>query len=97
MGGLKPHTGLYLVIGRKSCAYCDKAKALLDSKGIAYVYVDITSGDLLTDATWKHFLVDDLKAATVPQIFSLTGGYDELCYAVEYLSKETGLDQHCES
>ena len=76
---------MYLVIGRKNCAYCDKARALLNSKNISHVYVDITSGDLLTDATWKHFLVDDLKASTVPQIFNLTGGYDEL-------SKELSID-----
>jgi len=69
---------MYLVIGRKNCPFCDKAKELLDSKVIDYVYVDITSGDCITDDTWKHFLVEDLKAKTVPQIFKLTGGYEEL-------------------
>jgi thioredoxin reductase (NADPH) len=76
---------MYLVIGRQNCPYCDKAKDLLDSKGLEYVYVDMTSGDCIVDSVWKHFLVDDLKVKTVPQIFNLTGGYDEL-------SKELNLD-----
>ena len=69
---------MYLVIGRSNCSYCDKAKKALEGKGIPYVYVDITSGDNITDAVWKHFLVEDLEAKTVPQIFRLLGGYDDL-------------------
>ena len=69
---------MYLVIGRKNCSYCDKAKEALEAKGTPYVYVDITSGDSITDAIWKKFLVEDLEAKTVPQIFRLLGGYDDL-------------------
>ena len=69
---------MYLVMGRKNCPYCDKAKEALDGKGIPYTYVDITSGDGITDAVWKNFLVEDLEARTVPQIFRLLGGYDDL-------------------
>ena len=69
---------MYLVIGRRNCSYCDKAKETLEEKGTPYVYVDITSGDGITDAVWKHFLVEDLGAKTVPQIFRLLGGYDDL-------------------
>jgi glutaredoxin len=69
---------MYLVVGRKNCSYCDKAKEALETKGTPYVYVDITSGDSITDAVWKNFLVEDLEARTVPQIFRLLGGYDDL-------------------
>ena len=69
---------MYLVIGRKNCPYCDKAKDALDEKGMPYVYVDITSGDGFSDSVWKNFLVEDLEARTVPQIFRLLGGYDDL-------------------
>ena len=69
---------MYLVIGRNNCSYCDKAKEALEAKGTPYVYVDITSGDGITDAVWKHFLVEDLEAKTVPRIFRLLGGYDDL-------------------
>jgi glutaredoxin len=70
---------MYLVIGRQNCPYCDKAKELLDSKELEYVYVDITSGDCILDSVWKHFLVDDMKVKTVPQVLKLIpGGYTGL-------------------
>lgn len=69
---------MYLIIGKRDCPYCEKAKKLLDDTNEDYVYVDITSGDCITDAVWKHFLVDDLNAKTVPQVFKLVGGYDQL-------------------
>ena len=69
---------MYLVIGKRNCPYCDKAKKHLEDLGEAYVYVDITSGDCITDSVWKHFLVEDLKAKTVPQVFKLVGGFTEL-------------------
>ena len=69
---------MYLIIGKRDCPYCEKAKKLLDDKDEKYIYVDITSGDCITDAVWKHFLVDDLNAKTVPQVFKLVGGYDQL-------------------
>ena len=71
---------MYLVIGRQNCPYCEKAKELLERNGEEYLYVDITSGDCITDALWKNFLVDDLKAKTVPQVFKLVGGYTELVH-----------------
>ena len=37
----------YTIITRSSppCAYCDKAKALLDSKGIAYTEYDLSANE----------------------------------------------------
>jgi len=69
---------MYLVIGRKNCSYCDLAKELLESKGIEYVYKDITTGDGIADTVWKDFLVNEMEVKTLPQIFKLTGGYVEM-------------------
>ena len=69
---------MYVVIGRKNCEYCDKTKELLDSKGLEYVYIDIKSGEFLLDTAWKWFLKEQLKVTTVPQIFKVLGGYDDL-------------------
>lgn len=70
---------MYLVIGRDNCPYCEKAKRLLESRNKEYIYVDITSGDSITDTVWKNFLVDTMKARTVPQVFKLVeGGYEGL-------------------
>jgi glutaredoxin len=70
---------MYLVIGRKNCSYCDKAKELLTSQGKEFVYVDVAS-----DPVWKEFLVKGIKVKTVPQIFDLIGGYEELRLDVLY-------------
>jgi glutaredoxin len=69
---------MYLIIGKQNCPFCEDAKALLSMKGEEYVYVDITSGDCILDSMWKTFLVDDLRVKTVPQVFKLTGGFQEL-------------------
>jgi glutaredoxin len=70
---------MYLVIGRKNCSYCDKAKELLTSQGKEFVYVDIES-----DPVWKDLLLQDMKVKTVPQIFNLIGGYEDLRLDVLY-------------
>jgi glutaredoxin len=75
---------MYLVIGRKNCNYCEKAKALLTSQGKEFVYVDITSGEDFSDSVWKQFLVTDMGVNTVPQIFNLIGGYEDLRLDVLY-------------
>jgi len=69
---------MYLVVGRQNCPFCEKAKLLLESKNLDYLYVDVTSGDCVKDSTWLSFLKEDLKAKTVPQVFKLLGGYDGL-------------------
>jgi glutaredoxin len=75
---------MYLVIGRKNCNYCEKAKELLTSQGKEFVYVDITSGDDNADPFWKKFLVTNMKVKTVPQVFNLIGGYEDLRLDVLY-------------
>ena len=68
------------------CPYCERAKALLKSKGIAYEEVRLGEDD---DQAW-----DDLEKKsgmkTMPQIFageSLIGGYTQLAD----LDKKDGL------
>jgi glutaredoxin len=75
---------MYLVIGRENCSYCDKAKELLTSQGKGFVYVDITSGEDFSDSVWKQFLVTDMGVNTVPQIFNLIGGYEDLRLDILY-------------
>jgi GrxC family glutaredoxin len=62
---------------RASCPYCQKAKMLLDEKGIAYIVYDVAEnpGQLVA------MRVRTKGAKTVPQIFingRLIGGYAEL-------------------
>ncbi len=58
------------------CPYCDRAKALLRSKGVPYEEIDV-EGD---DAT-RAWLVQTTGQRRVPQIFigdEPVGGYTEL-------------------
>ena len=58
------------------CPYCDRAKALLKKRGIAYEEIDVTDDD-----EKREWLVKTTKRRTVPQIFikgEAIGGSDEL-------------------
>lgn len=58
------------------CPYCNMARRLLDTRGIAYRAIDVT-GDR-TARTWMRELSGQ---STVPQIFirkQSIGGFDEL-------------------
>jgi len=68
---------MYLVLGRRNCPFCDKAKERLEQDGIPYVYVDIMETQEKT-TLFKDILVNKMNVNTVPQIFKLTGGYDNL-------------------
>lgn len=65
-----------LVWSKPNCAYCDRAKALLQQRGIQYeervIGIDYTKQQLLESVP---------TARTVPQIFIdgvYVGGYDQL-------------------
>ena len=63
------------VYGKPQCTYCDKAKALLNSKGIEYTYID-----LMEDAEAMTF-IRSTGARTVPQVYNgdtLIGGFEDL-------------------
>lgn len=71
-----------IIWSKDFCGYCDRAKRLLEQKGIKYEERKIGSG-------WtKEQLLESVPTArTVPQIFlddKLIGGHDEL---VKYLNE----------
>ena len=58
------------------CGYCVRAKALLDSRGIAYEEINLDG-----DPHFRHTLLDRTGGWTVPQIVvdgEPIGGYTEL-------------------
>jgi glutaredoxin 3 len=68
------------------CGYCDRAKALLDAKGLAYEEIHVDS-----DPAFREKLLDLAGAWTVPQILidgRPIGGYTEL----RRLDREGRLD-----
>ncbi|MEQ1497154.1 MAG: glutaredoxin 3 [Novosphingobium sp.] len=70
----KPKVEIYTKWG---CPYCVRAKALLDSKGVAYEEYDITLGG----PKRAEMLARVPGAATVPQILidgSAVGGCDDI-------------------
>jgi glutaredoxin 3 len=64
------------VYTKNNCPYCDRAKSLLESKGISYKEIDIQN-----DPKSKEFLMEQ-GLRTVPQIFDsstlLPGGFQGL-------------------
>ncbi len=70
----------YVVLGKKYCGFCRKARNVLNERGAPYIYVDMEE---------KKELIDEIKGVTgmktVPIIFThssssitLIGGYTEL-------------------
>ena len=64
------------VYTKKTCPNCDKAKALLDSKGVAYATINVEEQPAARD------LLVGMGLRSVPQIFKedqlLPGGFDGL-------------------
>ncbi len=61
------------------CPYCQRAKALLDGKGVSYQEFDVS-----TDAAKLKEMLDRSQRRTVPQIFidgQHVGGSDDLSAA----------------
>jgi glutaredoxin len=66
---------MYIVLGRENCPFCDKAKELLESKDLPYLYVDITEPGF---EQWRGWIKAN-GMTTVPQVFELLpGGYENL-------------------
>jgi len=68
----------YTIYGKPQCTFCKQAKDLLESKGLHYDYYDISECP-----TSRHYVVNVLKARTVPQILRAVplehiGGFQEL-------------------
>jgi glutaredoxin 3 len=61
---------------KKCCAYCVRAKALLDRKGVAYEEIDAEGKDEL-----RSWLAEVTGQRTVPQIFAdgkPLGGFSDI-------------------
>ena len=59
------------------CPYCTRAKALLDSKGVAYTEIDVT----MDTSKRREMIERKPDARTVPQIFvdgQALGGCDDI-------------------
>ncbi len=75
------------MIKKNPCPYCDRAKVLLDNKGIQFEVIDLTDKPEELQA-WK----EKTGWKTVPMIFindELVGGYTDL----KALDEEGRLDQ----
>jgi glutaredoxin 3 len=78
-----------LMIKKNPCPYCDRAKVLLDNKGIAFDILDLTD-NLDELQTWK----EKTGWKTVPMIFindNLVGGYTDL----KALDDDGKLEEMC--
>jgi len=64
------------IYSKSHCAYCVRAKALLDRKGVAYQEIDVGEDDTL-----RAWLVEKSGQMTVPQIFvgeRSLGGFSDI-------------------
>jgi glutaredoxin 3 len=61
----------YLVYGKNSCPWCDRAKALLESKGLEYEYKLVKSEEGQLTEAYDEMLAKYPAASTVPQIFEI--------------------------
>ena len=80
-----------VVYGKPNCPWCDRAKDLLDHKGITYEYIDVTLSDAAMDKLKR------LNIRTVPAIFLKAqdevymGGYSELADYVRKSGSDYGI------
>ena len=59
----------FVVVGRRNCNFCDKAKELIRNKGATASYYSVEESGWLLDLFRKA----DIK--TVPQIWTINGEY----------------------
>ena len=81
------------VYSKEQCPFCDRAKSLLQAKGIAYQEIDITDDEVRTIEMMQRS-----QQRTVPQIFiedESIGGYDQLARmnAQGVLNRKLGLEE----
>ena len=64
------------IYSTQRCPYCVRAKALLDTKGLAYSEIDVSANDRL-----MQHMITRSGQRTVPQIFidgEPVGGFEQL-------------------
>jgi glutaredoxin len=72
---------MYKVYGTKTCAFCTRAKNLLNEKGLPFEFVVVGEEISIADFKEKIMGIDVEARITVPQVFNdnkLVGGYEEL-------------------
>ena len=72
---------MIVIYGKPDCQYCTKAKSLVEDRGLAYEYIDISVGDAK-----QELLTRKPDAKMVPQIWwhnRHIGGYNELVNEIE--------------
>ena len=87
---------MYIVYGGSDCAYCDKAKALLEIKGLEFQFIDVRS-----DTNKRDEMMDIISSLglpepmTIPQIFikdgsvmKYVGGFSELSTLLRTFTSE---------
>ena len=78
---------MYVMVSRRNCPYCDKARQLINSRGGSVSHYSLEESKWILDLFKKA----DLK--TVPQIWTYTGkhigGYTELKEYLDDAGKET--------
>ena len=65
----------FVILGRESCPWCDKAKELVTSKDHTFHYFDVMEADSI-----REFLIQN-GMDTVPQVYKdgeYIGGYSDL-------------------
>ena len=80
----------YIVIGKESCPFCTRAKALLESKGIEYTYRDVQQVNSADVAALEKIAGGEFL--TVPQIFKYKqgGGLDYIGGFTELAQTDVG-------
>ena len=67
---------MYIMVSKRNCPYCDKAKQLINSKGGSVSHYS------LEESTWILDLFKKADIKTVPQVWTFRGehigGYTEL-------------------
>lgn len=73
---------MYTIYGKEDCAYCKRAKDLLDSMEIGYEYHDVRADDHVMTKMMNKCKALGFTPKVVPQIFDedgkYVGGYTEL-------------------
>jgi glutaredoxin len=69
---------MYLIIGRDNCTFCDKAKAHMERNSLKYIYKNISKMDDIEYKFYVDLVKEDIGMRTLPVIFNLIGGYDQL-------------------
>lgn len=69
---------MYLVIGKENCPWCKRATELLKENKEEFYYANLDRMSLDDAKIFKNLLKEKLNLHSVPQIFSLVGGFSDL-------------------